>query len=73
MTGRLTVIDNQVNAGTGTVTMQATFANADEALWPGEFVRVELTVANAPQGRDGAGDRGDDGPERRLCLCHRRG
>jgi membrane fusion protein, multidrug efflux system len=43
--GKLTVIDNQVNASTGTVSMQATFANADEALWPGEFVRVELMVS----------------------------
>jgi membrane fusion protein, multidrug efflux system len=40
--GKLTVIGNQVDAGTGTVAMQGTFANADEALWPGEFVRVEL-------------------------------
>ncbi|SRR5579871_6735898 len=45
-TGTLTVIDNQVNAATGTVTYKATFANADEALWPGQFVnvRVELDV-----------------------------
>jgi membrane fusion protein, multidrug efflux system len=43
--GKLTVIDNQVNTSAGTVTMQATFANADESLWPGEFVRVELVVA----------------------------
>ncbi len=43
--GKLTVIDNQVNTSAGTVTMQATFANADEALWPGEFVRVSLIVA----------------------------
>jgi membrane fusion protein, multidrug efflux system len=43
--GKLTVIDNQVNASTGTVSMQATFANADQALWPGEFVRVELIVS----------------------------
>ena len=43
--GKLTVIDNQVNTGTGTVSMQATFANADEALWPGQFVRVQLIVA----------------------------
>jgi len=42
--GKLTVIDNQVNSGTGTVTMQATFANTDAALWPGEFVRVQLVV-----------------------------
>jgi membrane fusion protein, multidrug efflux system len=44
-TGTLTVIDNQVNIAAGTVTMQATFANANESLWPGEFVRVEVVVA----------------------------
>jgi membrane fusion protein, multidrug efflux system len=44
--GTLTVIDNQVSAATGTVTYKATFANANEALWPGQFVnvRVELDV-----------------------------
>jgi multidrug efflux system membrane fusion protein len=42
--GRLTLIDNQVNSTTGTVLLQATFANADEVLWPGEFVRAELVV-----------------------------
>ena len=26
------------------MTLQATFANADEVLWPGEFVRVQLVV-----------------------------
>lgn len=43
--GKLTVVDNQVNAATGTVSMQATFANDDQALWPGEFVRIELIVS----------------------------
>jgi membrane fusion protein, multidrug efflux system len=43
--GKLTLIDNQVNTSTGTVLMQATFANADEALWPGEFVRARLIVS----------------------------
>jgi multidrug efflux system membrane fusion protein len=43
--GTLTLIDNQVNTSSGTVLMQATFANADEALWPGEFVRVQLIVS----------------------------
>ena len=43
--GRLTIIDNQVNTSTGTVLMQAAFANADETLWPGEFVRVQLIVS----------------------------
>src|SRR5215470_3309730 len=48
-TGTLTVIDNQVNAATGTVTYKATFANGDEVLWPGQFVnvRVELEVRRA--------------------------
>jgi multidrug efflux system membrane fusion protein len=45
-TGALTVIDNQVNATTGTVTYKATFANGDDVLWPGQFVnvRVELDI-----------------------------
>jgi membrane fusion protein, multidrug efflux system len=43
--GLLTVIDNQINTSTGTITMQATFPNADEALWPGAFVRVQLLVS----------------------------
>jgi membrane fusion protein, multidrug efflux system len=43
--GKLTVIDNQVNTGTGTVSMQGTFANTDDALWPGEFVSVALVLS----------------------------
>jgi len=45
-TGTLTVIDNQVNAATGTITYKATFANGDGVLWPGQFVnvRVELDI-----------------------------
>jgi multidrug efflux system membrane fusion protein len=45
-TGTLTVIDNQVNATTGTITYKATFANSDLVLWPGQFVnvRVELEI-----------------------------
>jgi membrane fusion protein, multidrug efflux system len=46
--GKLTVIDNRVNISSGTVMMQATFANTDEALWPGEFVRVQLVVSTRP-------------------------
>jgi membrane fusion protein, multidrug efflux system len=42
--GRLTVINNQVSTSTGTTTLQATFANADGALWPGEYVSVQLIV-----------------------------
>jgi membrane fusion protein, multidrug efflux system len=46
--GTLSVIDNQINTATGTITFKATFANDKEVLWPGQFVnvRVELEVAN---------------------------
>jgi multidrug efflux system membrane fusion protein len=43
-TGKLTVIDNQVSTITGTVTLQATFANENEQLWPGAYVSVRLVV-----------------------------
>jgi membrane fusion protein, multidrug efflux system len=43
--GKLTVINNQVSSATGTVTLQATFTNPNNLLWPGEYVSVGLTVA----------------------------
>jgi multidrug efflux system membrane fusion protein len=42
--GTLTLINNQVTATTGTVILEGTFANADEALWPGEFISIQLVV-----------------------------
>ena len=42
--GKLTFINNQVAAATGTVTLYATFPNEKETLWPGEFVTVDLVV-----------------------------
>jgi len=44
-TGRLTFIDNAVDPTTGTVRLMATFDNADRALWPGQFVEVQLTLS----------------------------
>ena len=42
-TGKLTLINNQVNTATGTILLEGTFANRRERLWPNEFVSVELT------------------------------
>jgi multidrug efflux system membrane fusion protein len=44
--GRLTVLDNQVNADTASLRLKAEFDNADRALWPSQFVktRVEIEV-----------------------------
>jgi membrane fusion protein, multidrug efflux system len=38
--GRLDFIDNAVDATTGTILLKAVFANADRALWPGQFVNT---------------------------------
>ena len=42
--GELSFIDNRVDTTTGTVLLKAVFTNADEALWPGQFVNVTLTL-----------------------------
>lgn len=43
-TGKLTVIDNQIDQATGTLKLKAGFDNQDERLWPGLFVNVRLIV-----------------------------
>ena len=48
-TGRLEVVDNQVDQTTGTVKLKANFPNASLQLWPGSFVNIRLTV-NVMQG-----------------------
>jgi multidrug efflux system membrane fusion protein len=42
--GRLTLIDNAIDALTGTIRLKAQFANEDERLWPGEFVNVRVVL-----------------------------
>lgn len=45
VSGRLTFIDNAVDAQTGTIRLHATFDNTDRQLWPGQFVTATLTLA----------------------------
>ncbi|MFA5956070.1 efflux RND transporter periplasmic adaptor subunit [Hyphomicrobium sp.] len=42
--GTLKVIDNQVDAQTGTIRLKAEFPNDKRQLWPGQFVNVRLLV-----------------------------
>ncbi len=63
-TGKLTVLDNQVDQTTGTIRLKATFANAESRLWPGGFVGVRLqidTVRNAVTVPPAAVQRGPRG------------
>ena len=43
--GKLTLIDNAIDPATGTIHLKAAFANADERLWPGEFVNVQVVLS----------------------------
>lgn len=40
--GRLSLIDNQVSASTGTIKVKARFDNPEHNLWPGQLVNVEI-------------------------------
>jgi multidrug efflux system membrane fusion protein len=42
--GTLSTIDNKIDTATGTVKLRAIFDNADERLFPNQFVNVELLV-----------------------------
>src|SRR5436190_13566943 len=44
ITGKLSFIDNTVDAGTGTIKLKGVFANSDRRLWPGQFVDAYLTL-----------------------------
>jgi multidrug efflux system membrane fusion protein len=43
--GDLFFIDNAIDKSTGTVQLGALFQNAQESLWPGQFVNVTLVLA----------------------------
>lgn len=42
--GRLSFVDNSVDAATGTIKLKGSFPNVDHRLWPGEFVTVRLRL-----------------------------
>ncbi len=44
LTGTLDFVDNTVDPTIGTVRAKAVFANADQSLWPGQFVATRITV-----------------------------
>ena len=48
--GKLAVIDNQIDPTTGTIRMKATFPNEDLQLWPGQFVNARLLLTTRKGG-----------------------
>jgi membrane fusion protein, multidrug efflux system len=42
--GVLTLVDNEIDQNTGTARLKATFANAHNTLWPGQYVNARVLV-----------------------------
>ncbi|HYR14440.1 MAG TPA: efflux RND transporter periplasmic adaptor subunit, partial [Mycobacterium sp.] len=42
--GTLTLIDNEIDQTTGTAKLKATFSNAHNTLWPGQYVNARVLV-----------------------------
>ncbi len=49
-TGKLMVIDNQIDITTGTIKLKAEFPNEHLQLWPGEFVNARLLLSTRKAG-----------------------
>ena len=43
-TGNIVFVDNAVDQSTGTIRLRASFLNKDNALWPGQFVNVNVRL-----------------------------
>ncbi|WP_343651631.1 efflux RND transporter periplasmic adaptor subunit [Herbaspirillum sp.] len=43
-TGKLVLLDNQINTTSGTVQLKARFDNAEHKLWPGQYVNARLQM-----------------------------
>jgi multidrug efflux system membrane fusion protein len=62
--GTVLLINNQISLTTGTIELKATFPNQNHALWPGQFVAIQLllqTLHNAITVPAAAVQRGPDG------------
>lgn len=62
--GRLLLMNNQIDISTATVQLKAVFANPTHALWPGQYVNVRLILGQRTQALTvpaAAVQRGPDG------------
>ena len=67
--GKLSLINNQVNTTTGTIMLEATFPNQREILWPNEMVSVKFDRVHSKRCAHGSVAGGDDRANRPLRLC----
>jgi multidrug efflux system membrane fusion protein len=66
--GELSLINNAIDAASGTVRLKATFANADERLWPGLSVNTRLQVNTLKSAVTIPADAVQRGPNGQFCY-----
>jgi len=49
-TGKVVVIDNQIDTTTGTIKLKAAFSNEDLSLWPGQFANARILMDTRENG-----------------------
>jgi membrane fusion protein, multidrug efflux system len=47
-TGKLVLLNNQIDTTTGTVQLKGSFPNPEHTLWPGQYVNVRLVLRHEP-------------------------
>ena len=63
--GRIAVLDNTIDTSTGTIAIRASFANADDGLWPGQLcnvrvvLRTDANVVSIPRSATQSGQNGN--------------
>ena len=63
--GKIAVLDNTIDAATGTIMIRAIFENADDVLWPGQLcnvrviLRVDPDVVSVPRTATQSGQQGN--------------
>jgi multidrug efflux system membrane fusion protein len=48
-TGKLILLNNQIDTSTGTVQLKGSFANPEHMLWPGQYINVRLMLGRRSQ------------------------
>ena len=61
--GELLTPDNTIDTSTGTIRLKAVFANADDKLWPGQYVNVRLLLRTEPKALTVPSEAVQRGPE----------
>jgi multidrug efflux system membrane fusion protein len=61
--GRLTLVDNQINAATATLRLKAVFPNPQHLLWPNQFVNARLLLTTRKDALTVASTVPQRGPE----------